>query len=421
MTQQDGGALTIVLVMDTLGGLGNGTSNSAWQYARELTRQGHHVRMVGIGSPRYPARVHRVPFASWVAAKQRMQFAKPDVGLFERAFRGADVVHIYMPFAFGRCALRVARSMRLPVTAGFHLQPENITYSAGPLRYVPGISGMIYRLFRRWLYRDIAHIHVPSGMIAQQLRDHGYTAKLHIISNGYSPRFAPRLASRSASQARSSSAHGEPVSSPTLRSGHGGRPSFRVIASGRLTREKDQITLIRAVATCAHRGEIELVIAGTGPLRRRLQAVADRLLPGQASIAFCPNDRMPRLLNSGDLFVHTSVVDIESLSVLEAMSSGLVPVLAQSDLSAASQFALTPQSLFPARDVAALADRIDWWLNHPRQRARWAARYAEQARRRYRIETCVARFVDMEREAIADHRGAGRTSRVGRMSSWGER
>ena len=43
--------MTIVLVMDTIGNKGNGTSNSALQYAHELERQGHHVRLVGIGAP----------------------------------------------------------------------------------------------------------------------------------------------------------------------------------------------------------------------------------------------------------------------------------------------------------------------------------------------------------------------------------
>lgn len=55
-------SLTIVLVMDTIGNKGNGTSNSALQYAHELERQGHHVRLVGIGAPEYPARVNKVPW-----------------------------------------------------------------------------------------------------------------------------------------------------------------------------------------------------------------------------------------------------------------------------------------------------------------------------------------------------------------------
>ncbi|WP_300766452.1 glycosyltransferase [uncultured Bifidobacterium sp.] len=383
MTRQGGGALTIVLVMDALGGLGNGTSNSAWQYARELTRQGHHVRVVGIGSPRYPARVHRVPFVSWVAAKQRMQFAKPDVGLFERAFRGADVVHIYMPFAFGRCALRVAREMGIPVTAGFHLQPENITYSAGPLRYVPGVSTFLYWLFRHWLYSDVRHVHAPTRMIADQLRSHGYDNEIHVISNGFSPMFSPR---------------------------HGGEPGgrdrgrrFRIVASGRLTHEKDHITLIRAVARCRHAADIDLTICGTGPLNSYLRSQARRLLPRTTwSIGFHSHDEMPGLLRACDIIIHPSIVDIESLSVLEGIACGLVPVIAESDLSAARQFALTDESLFPARDVQVLADRIDWWVEHAEDRRYWAVRYADEARSRYSIEHCVDRFVDMERTAIAD-------------------
>ena len=87
--------------------------------------------LVGIGAPEYPARVNRVPLVSWVAAKQLMQFAEPSDALFRTAFQGVDVVHIYMPFKFGRRAAKVAHQMGIPVTAGFHLQPENVLYSAG--------------------------------------------------------------------------------------------------------------------------------------------------------------------------------------------------------------------------------------------------------------------------------------------------
>ena len=118
--------LTIALVVDTVGNQGNGTSNSALQWAAELERQGHHVRLVGIGAPEYPARVNKVPLVSWVAAKQLMQFAEPSDTLFRTAFQGVDVVHIYMPFKFGRRAAKVAHQMGIPVTAGFHLQPENV-------------------------------------------------------------------------------------------------------------------------------------------------------------------------------------------------------------------------------------------------------------------------------------------------------
>ncbi|PJM78814.1 glycosyltransferase [Bifidobacterium scaligerum] len=371
--------LTIALVVDTVGNQGNGTSNSALQWATELERQGHHVRLVGIGAPEYPARVNKVPLVSWVAAKQLMQFAQPSDTLFRTAFQGVDVVHIYMPFKFGRHAAKVARQMGIPVTAGFHLQPENVLYSAGPLRHIPGISTFLYWLFKHWLYKRVDHIHVPTEMTASLLRSHGYQATLHVISNGYSPEYQP----------------GE-LPDPKAAS----PVPFRIIASGRLAHEKDQITLIKAIAMSRHAEDIQLVIAGTGPLRHYLRFRAGRLLARKAEIGFHRHAEMPSLLRSGDLFVHCSIADIESVSVIEAMACGLVPVIAASELSAASQFALLDESLFPVRDVALLARRIDWWIAHPRERAEWSAKYAESTKEHYSVEASVHKFVDMEREAI---------------------
>ena len=376
--------LTIALVVDTAGNEGNGTSNSALQYARELRRQGHTVRLVGIGSPEYPIRVHHIPLVSWIAAKQQMQFAQPDQAVFHKAFAGVDVVHVYLPFKYGRVAVQTAHEMGIPATAGFHLQPENVLYSARPLRYIPGASAFIYWLFDRMLYRHIRHIHTPSHMIAAQLRAHGYRQRLHVISNGYSPRFTPKR-------------QREPGSlSP--------RP-FRIVASGRLASEKDHVTLIRAVALSRHAEDIELVICGTGPLQHELRRMAGKLLPGRWSIGFHDNAQMPELLRSCDLLVHPSIVDIESLSVLEGMASGLVPVIARSTQSAAGQFALNDHSLFEAQDSAMLAQRIDWWIDHPDELSRWGAVYAEHTREEYSIASCVRKFVAMEREAIADFDG----------------
>ena len=102
-----------------------------------------------------------MPLVSWVAAKQLMQFAEPSDTLFRTAFQGVDVVHIYMPFKFGRRAAKVAHQMGIPVTAGFHLQPENVLYSAGPLRRIPGISSFLYWLFKHWLY-TVSYTHLSS-------------------------------------------------------------------------------------------------------------------------------------------------------------------------------------------------------------------------------------------------------------------
>lgn len=374
--------LTIAMVVDTSGNRGNGTSNSALQWAEELKRQGHTVRLVGVGAPEYPARVNHVPLVSWVAKKQQMQFAEPSDTLFRTAFQGVDVVHIYTPFRFGQHACKVAKQMGIAVTAGYHVQPENITYSAGPLKYIPGIDSFIYWLFNLWLYRKIGHVHVPTELGASLLRSHGYKARLHVISNGYEARFTPKTQRDAGKSA--------PV-------------PFRIVASGRLTNEKNHVALIQAVARCRHAQDIELTIAGTGPLKKKLQRLASRLLSRPASIGFYKNAEMPALLRSGDLLVHPSIADLESVSVIEGMAAGLVPVIASSPLSAAGQFALRNESLFPVDDVEALARRIDWWIDHPDELSKWGKVYAEHTKEYYSVEASVHKFIAMEREAISDN------------------
>ncbi|MGL4941461.1 MAG: glycosyltransferase [Bifidobacterium asteroides] len=376
---RDHDRLTLALVLDSFGNRGNGTSNSAIQYAQGLEALGHQVRLVGVGSTDYPARVHRIPLVSHVAARQQMSFARADPELFRRAFAGVDLVHIYEPFAFGRAALAQARFMGIPVTAGFHIQPENITYSAGPLRYLPGVDAAIYRLFRFWLYDHVRHIHVPTQLTADLLRSHGYKAHLHVISNGYQPRFNPGDRYERGRYERQ-------------------RPDrlIQVVASGRLAREKDHLTLIRALALCRNRRRISLTIAGTGPMEPRLKAEAARQLNGtQVSIGFHHNTTMPDLLRQADLLVHPSIADLESVSVLEGMACGAVPVIAQSDLSAAGHFALVEHSLFPVGKAQALAAQVDWWIDHPDALAVWSRRYAEHAKEHYSLDASVRAFAKM--------------------------
>ena len=378
---RDHDRLTLALVLDSFGNRGNGTSNSAIQYAQGLEALGHRVRLVGVGSTDYPARVHRIPLVSSVAARQQMSFARADPGLFRRAFAGVDLVHIYEPFAFGRAALAEARSMGIPVTAGFHIQPENITYSSGPLRWLPGVDAAIYRLFRFWLYDHVRHIHVPTQLTADLLRSHGYKACLHVISNGYQPRFNP----------------GDRYERQRS------RRLIQVVASGRLAREKDHLTLIRALALCKNRRRIRLTIAGTGPMEHRLKAEAARQLDGmQVSIGFHQNATMPDLLRQADLLVHPSIADLESVSVLEGMACGAVPVIARSILSAAGHFALTQHSLFPVGKAQALASQIDWWVDHPDALAVWSSRYAEHTKEHYSLDASVKAFAHMAVQAVSD-------------------
>ena len=78
------------------------------------------------------------------------------------------------------------------------------------------------------------------------------------------------------------------------------------------------------------------------------------------------------------MYIHASIADIEAMSVLEALACGCVPIIAEAEMSAPSQFALCRESLFEAGDDERLAELIDWWLDHPEKIAEWSPRYAAE-------------------------------------------
>lgn len=104
-----------------------------------------------------------------------------------------------------------------------------------------------------------------------------------------------------------------------------------------------------------------------------------------------------------DLYVHTSDAEIEAMSCMEAFACGLVPVIADSPRSATPQFALDERSLFPAGDSDALAQRIDWWIEHPEERKDMELRYAEHAKQ-YALEKSIEQTEEMFRMAIEEQK-----------------
>ena len=103
-----------------------------------------------------------------------------------------------------------------------------------------------------------------------------------------------------------------------------------------------------------------------------------------------------------DLYVHTADVEIEAIACIEAFACGLVPVIADSPLSATPQFALDERSLFPVGDAGALARKIDWWIDHPDERARMGRAYARSADQ-YRLEHSVKLAEEMFYDALEEH------------------
>lgn len=341
----------------------NGTVVSARRVAAALNRERFRLRLLTIGSdPAVPGCERfgfpelRLPLVQRIIEEMRAPLARPVRHRLEAALADCDLLHVQYPFALGHAAIGVARRLGLPVLCSFHVQPENI------LRNIR----CDHPLLRRWLYRGfIRHIYAradrvlaPSDFAAELLRNAGLTRPLSVVSNG-----VPEAL----------------LAQPRCRRTGGRR---LLLAVGRLAPEKDHATLLEAVGQCRHRDEIELVLIGTGPRRTSLERQAAKL-GIDARIGPVDDAELLACYVAADLFVHCGTVELEGMSVLEAMATANAVLVADAADSAASALVAAAEWRFPVGDARALADRIDHSLAHPE-----ATRAAGEANRRY-AATCA--------------------------------
>jgi glycosyltransferase involved in cell wall biosynthesis len=109
------------------------------------------------------------------------------------------------------------------------------------------------------------------------------------------------------------------------------RGPWQVLYVGRLSKEKNLSTLVRAAASLRGRLPLRLVLVGDGPLRESLAAEA---LAAGVAIDFrgvVDQRVLPQLYAAADAFVLASFTEGHSKVLLEAMSTGLPCVASDCD------------------------------------------------------------------------------------------
>ena len=378
--------MRILFVIDTFYTSNNGTSISAQRYASVLRKHGHEVRVLCGDKPKtdedkqltdgdYCTGIFHFPIFQFLCEKHDFFYGNADKAIIHEACDWAEIVHVYTPFFMSNAAIDYCQKTGKAVTAAFHIQPENITSSFG-LGKIKWINDMIYAIFRKVTYNRIQHVHTPSAFIANELRKHGYTAQLHVISNGIHDAFLEA---------------GERKKQRPMTNDQ--RPVFKIMMIGRLCREKRQDVIIKAMQYSKYADRIQLVFAGKGPEYKRYERMG-RALKHPPLFIYKQRPELIQELLSTDLYVHASDMEIEAISCIESFATGLVPIIADSDKSATPQFALDERSLFKAGDPQDLAQAIDYWLDHPKERLAMEKRYAASAHT-YSLDHSVQLFEQM--------------------------
>ncbi len=179
---------------------------------------------------------------------------------------------------------------------------------------------------------------------------------------------------------------------------------YNIITIGRYSNEKDLKTLIKSMYHCKHAKDIQLIFAGRGPQKKKLEKLADKLVKDGVVkyppiFGFYSLKELQKISISADLYIHCAFVEVEGLSCMEAVQIGIVPIIAKGPLTSTSQFALSEKSVFKERDPVDLASKIDYWLDDDERRKEEAKKYIGLGNK-YNIDYSIQELIKMYNDAL---------------------
>ena len=178
----------------------------------------------------------------------------------------------------------------------------------------------------------------------------------------------------------------------------------RIVAVGSLIPRKSYDTLLEAAGILAAKAKnFELLLAGEGPERQRLESLASKLGISHLVRFLGDCDNIPELLARADIFAHPAISEGLCNAILEALAARLpvvaCPTGATSELIEDGRNGL----LVPIRQPQALARALDSLLNDASLRRRLAQAGSVLVRDRFSESTIADQYEAVFRRLIDGH------------------
>jgi 1,2-diacylglycerol 3-alpha-glucosyltransferase len=273
----------------------------------ELERLGHETY---IYAPRYdhPSADERNVFrfrSGPVFAYKTARMALPYNREAVHSFENLDIVHSHTPFSLAYAALIASHRQRIPHVQTYHTYLSQYRhYIPRPLR--PSIRAA--ESYSALLCNRCSMITVPTRSIFDELLRFGVRRPIRVLP------FGPDLKDYAADPSWEPRAEmAIPADAPIF------------LYAGRIAEEKNLRFILRAFERIHGRLERAIMVwAGDGPLRRDLEAEAERLgLKEHVRFAgFLDRAHISDLYKAADVFLFASKTETQGLVLVEAMAGG---------------------------------------------------------------------------------------------------
>ncbi|KKQ25483.1 MAG: Glycosyl transferase, group 1 family protein [Microgenomates group bacterium GW2011_GWC1_37_12b] len=302
--------MNILLVTATYYPTVNGVSFYIKTLKKELEKNGHKVFVLAPSFPgfkdmekniiRYPSLpnplVKRYPLGVPIVLMSKLQKLK------------IDVVHVQHPLVIGKFAVSAAEKLGITLFFTAHTNYE---------QYLNYYFPKGYFLASKFILNDIKNLATkcqtvicPSSETQTRLKNHGVKNTTLMLNSVDTEVFSPIKKPKS--------------------------EIFRIIYVGRIEKEKNPLFLIDIARELKKRKfKFEMLIVGTGNLWAKLsQRISKLKLEDEVKLGGeVPNQVLPILYNSADIFFTPSTSEVMPITILESLACGVpVGVLKNSNL-----------------------------------------------------------------------------------------
>jgi len=295
----------------------NGVVTTVINYSKFLASRGHKIiiiapkpkikKNINLGSniiikyitsidfPTY--KEYRIAIPTFISILQSLYKFKP------------DIIHIHSPFSIGWQGIVSSKVFNLPLIGTYHtIFPEFLEYI--PVRTIKkkdSVEKIVWRT-TNFIYNNCDLITSPSVAVKNLLIKNGIKKPVKVISNGID---------LSKYQTKKISKETKNIINKKF---------TNIIYFGRISYEKNIGILLKAMKLVLNKQKkVKLIIVGSGPQLHELIKKSKELKISNNVIftGFVKDKILFELLSSADIFTTASTSENQSLTILEAMASGL--------------------------------------------------------------------------------------------------
>lgn len=313
----------------------NGVARTFHRMVDEFARRGVRLHLFTYGrrdemEPRNSVRVFRFAHRRSVGYYEQLRYELRENPTAVRTFdqqhasEPYDLVHVAAPGSLGWLGRRLAKRHGLPLIGTYHTSLAEYAAERAPKWLEWAARSVTWEWMRRF-YAPCRAVLCPTRSICEELERNGFRNRLGVFSRGIdTSRFHPRAAD-------------EPGRLPTI------------AYVGRLAPEKN----VRCLPTVLGGRGFRVRIVGDGPERGWLK----QRLPEAEFTGYLQGDELAAAYREADLLVFPSRTDTFGNVVLEAMASGVVPIVLNAP--GPRDFVTDQANAVVAADETAMRDAVD--------------------------------------------------------------